>query len=761
MPTFKRSTDDSSNGRLSTNHLNGCELDGAEPTGSEGTGPVALRPYLWLGMDLSVKDSQANGDCPFCGKEGKFTVSVENGLWRCFTCGEGNENGGGNALMFLRLLHALGTEQSDEEFLDAVAKDRGLCNRATVKMWGIVRNPLPPHNWLVPGYNVDGKLHQLYRQADIEGHRRYIPTPGIWPKGRSHALHLPLDRNPTNPIVYICEGPWDGMALWEVAHGSTSECQIIAVPGCNVWQDAWTQLCDGKQVVLLFDSDYPRQVGSKTFRAGYDGMRRVAKRLSGRAAAVKWLRWGPDGFDPNKPDGWDLRDALSGSLSARRVIMNGLMTTQLADAPPEWFTVAGTPGHTNGANSRGIEPQDCNKWSTCESAWKEAMRWRDTLSDALTVLLAVCASTNQAGNQLFVDLVGSAGSGKTTICEGLLVSHHCHHLEHLTGFHSGFKKPDDNTKDCSLIARVNGKTMITPEFDLMRTSPRYAELMGQVRRIFDGKSGATYKNSDEDTLYVGLRTPWIRAGTFAMMDTDQSQLGDRFLRFIIEDPSETEKRNILYSALRSERTALMDQANGTAGSIVDHNTRVAYALTGGYVDWLRANVEDALALIDVPADCEDRCIDLAELAADLRARPNEDKHKKENHDRKELPTRLARQNIRLAMHVAVVLNKRKLDAEVLRIVRKVALDTSYGHSLNIVKWLVGRNHKLPSKSYQSTGGLGTKVLSQWLNMPLDRLENYLTFLRRIDVLQMRTKHGSNMWLLTDRMYDLFLRIMKG
>lgn len=247
-----------------------------------------------------------------------------------------------------------------------------------------------------------------------------------------------------------------------------------------------------------------------------------------------------------------------------------------------------------------------------------------------------------------------------------------------------------------------------------------------------------------------------------MMDHDQSHLGDRFLRYIIADPLEDEKRAILRRALQSERVAMLDSANGTAGSVVDPKTRRAHALTGGYVDWLRANVEEKLSQIDVPEYAEEYCIDLAELSSDLRARPNEDKRKVEAHDSKELPTRLARQNVRMASCLAVVLNKMLVDTGVLRIVRKIALDTASGHSLNIVQWLCSPNPKVGGKLYQECGGLMPGILEQWTGMPQERLQRYLAFLRKIGVLEMRSHARlGNSWLLTERSYELYLRVMKG
>lgn len=755
----------------------------ASASGTGSTSPPAgLRPYLFHGMDLAIRGGHGVGDCPFCGSDGKFSADCDSGLWRCFVCGAGTDRGGGNALVFIRLLYHRLKMDTPPEFFATVAQDRRLREDGTVGSWGICRGP--GDEWIVPGYGSDGEVSQLYRRVRMFERGKYVwrllPTPGVWPDGKAHALHMStIDFNQALPAVHVCEGPWDGMALWEVMRScGQADANVIAVPGCNVWRDEWTAICRDKHVTLWFDSDHPRIEGGRTFRAGFDGMYRVTKRLSGVAASVRWLRWGKEGWDESKPSGWDVRDAISGTggppllMVDRRSALLELFS-KVEDAPADWFlptaSFNGRAGHAVSAEAR-----HCDNWMDCEAAWKLALKWRQDMSDALAVLLAVCASTQQGGNQLFLQLIGSAGSGKTTICDGLLVSHHCHHLEHLTGFHSGWRKPrakgkgknkdkedEGGNKDCSLIARINGKTLVTPEADVLMSSPRFDEIMGQQRRIFDGKSGATYKNSDEDTLYVALRTPWIMAGTPTMMDHDQSHLGDRFLRLIISDPSEDEKRDILRSALRSERVAMLESANGTAGSIVDPKTRTAHALTGGYVDWLRAHVEEKLTSVEISAENEERCLDLAELSADLRARPNEDKRKKDTHDTKELPTRLARQNIRLATCLAVVFNKRVVDSDVMRIVRKVALDTAFGHSLNIVQWLCGNNPRISGVNYQDSGGLGPEMLTAWLHMPPDRAVNYLLFLRRIGVLVLKRTSSGDLWLLTERVYNLYQQIMRA
>lgn len=449
-------------------------------------------------------------------------------------------------------------------------------------------------------------------------------------------------------------------------------------------------------------------------------------------------------------------------LDRRKSLLADLLS-KVEDAPREWFNpsvpiVNGKPHHFG-----NTESMPCSTWDECLASWRAALEWRQDLGDALAVMLAVCASTNQAGNQLFLDLIGSPGSAKTTLTKGLLVSGSCIHLENATKLISGYKKPGDDGKDCSFLARANGKTWITCEFDVLASSPQYRDLMGKVRRIFDGETSATYGNSDEDRIYAALRTPWIRAGTHKMVDHDQSQLGDRFLRFYLGDPSDEDKRLITKRALRLERSAVVETANGSSGSVTDPLTRRAHAMTGGYVDWLRANVESELIALNVPEAAEEYCVDLAELSADLRARPTwEDARRSptEAADGKELPTRLARQNIRLASCLAVVLNKKTVDADIIRIVRKVALDTASGHSLRIVQWLCAPDPRNGYRLYQEGDGMLEGMLRQWTGMTPERLTKYLNFMRKIGVVEWRGRDGnSGAWYLTEKVYATYLRIM--
>jgi hypothetical protein len=426
------------------------------------------------------------------------------------------------------------------------------------------------------------------------------------------------------------------------------------------------------------------------------------------------------------------------------------LMTRIAPVPKEWIEA-----EQGSSGSDRIEPIRCRGGDELEGEGRTALRWRQGLSDVFSTMLSVAASTSQTGNQLCLMVIGDAGSGKSELCDAMLVSRNCYQLEHTTGFHSGFKGEDG--KDCSLLSRINHKTLITSEGDVLMSSPYFMELMSQMRRIFDGTSTASYKNSDEDKQWNGLRTPWIIGGTPALMDNDQSRLGDRFLRIHLDQPAIDERRAIVMAAMRAEREAVRETSNGQAGG-KESRVRRAYALTGGYIDWLRENVADRVSGVDVSEAAEWHLHDLAEFVADMRARPNADLRKQDTHDTKEMPTRIGRQLTRLALCSAVVLGRPSVDGEVLRRAKRVALDSSKGRSMDAARWFMCID-KRTGRTYQQSDGIMLSELARWQGITEDKMQHYLSFLSKIGVMEHRSaQHSHGHWKLTPRMEQLWINV---
>lgn len=736
--------------------------------------PEKLRPYLLHGLDLQYRDgdSEATCDCPFCGREGKFSVNIETGLWGCFICAEGTEKGGGNAYVFLRHLWKLSDENTKN--YSELAERRRLLNPETLMLWETCQS-LVTGEWLVPGYSIDGKLCQLYKYVNNGKRWLLMPTPTL-----GHRLHGVNLYDPRKSTIYLCEGPWDGMLLWEtlaqtkltdsglaatanVNASLLGDASVLAVPGCNVFQENWVGLFAGKRIVLMYDNDHPRQhpvTRKQVAPAGLTAMQRIAKLLSEAStppASIEYLSWGKEGWEPELPSGWDITDALSGAKTvnsrplASRIAALKEILGKVTPIPSAW--IGSTHNHKQKANGKATPPGGsriipCTSWKLVVNAWRKAMLMRSDLEDVLCIALAVCLSTEQIGDQLFLQMIGDAGSGKTRFCDAMLTSSNCYALEHLTGFHSGWK--DESGEDYSLLSRINHKTLITPEGDVLISSPHFPEIMSQQRRIFDGTSGASYKNRKEDLRYTGLRTPWIIAGTPALMDTDQSRLGDRFLRVCISPPAEDEKQEILrrvgYTALRSVIVA----SNGDAGGHVSKQMAEAYGMTGGYVDYLFGNATELLSSLQIDEESiVSQCSLLAEFTADMRARPDPD-HRKEHAATKELPTRLTHQFVRLACCLAVVLNQKSINEDVLLRVRKVAMDTGRGRTLALTHYL-----------YDAPNGLAVDQLALYEGQPPDRTKALLQFLKKIHIVELfepdpvKGVKSRKKWRLTERMRNLF------
>lgn len=290
--------------------------------------PKSLRPFIFHGVDLDwqIGETEAKADeCPWCGHD-EFSVNRDTTLWQCFSCGEK-----GNSSVFLQ--HLWNVSDAETTDYSVLSETRGLRYPETLMHWGVVFSTLT-QRWLVPGYDASGKLRQLYKWVEVRNRSLLIPTPTL-----GHQLHGVNLYDKEKSIVYLCEGPWDGMVLWEWLRGkklvngpegqttlaSTAnqeasligDASVLAVPGCQVFDDSWLSLFAGKVVNLMYDNDHPKKhpkTGKMIAPAGPGAMQRIGRLMMESEKPplnVNYLRWGENGFDSELPDGFDVRDALS------------------------------------------------------------------------------------------------------------------------------------------------------------------------------------------------------------------------------------------------------------------------------------------------------------------------------------------------------------------------------------------------------------------------------------------------------------------
>lgn len=728
--------------------------------------PEKLRPFLFHGIDLSWDSRKATGDCPWCGREGKFCVyDLAEGLWRCYVCGEaGKDKVSGNIYTFLSKLWGVADKATTD--YAQLAEDRGL-HPDTLVHWELARSPLTDE-WLVPGHNAKGVLCQLYKYTQGKNRSLLLPTPGL-----GHQLHgMPLFRKDAS-VVYLCEGPWDAMALWEALsqckltdeglattanpeRSLLAEANVLAVPGCSTFLEGWLPLFEGRSVVLMYDNDHPRvnpSTGKPTAPAGWNGMRRAAGLLAGVACGVQILRWSSDGdHDPDLPSGYDVRDALAvgeGSLPERLSRLLG----RIGPAPDDWVAKSSAARPSKHTGGDGMECIPCREYRQVTTAWRKALRWTDGLDRALSCMLACAASTKMIGDQLWLKVVSPAASGKTTIAEALAIAkHYVKAVSTIRGMHSGFKEEGGDGEDNSLLCQVYDKTLIIKDGDTLLKSPNLEQILSEMRDVYDGTSRTSYRNKMSKD-YEGIRLTVILCGTNSLKTIDASELGERFLDCVIMGDIDDEMEDeILDRVVHRAARDVAVESNGQAAQHYPAELAEAMGVTGGYLVWLREHAAERLATVEYSPEVRRKLTRLGKFVAHMRARPS---LKQEEVAEREFATRLVSQLTRLAGCLALTLNRTSVDVEVMRRVHQVALDTSRGRTLAIASHL---NDEMPV-------GLESKTIAMLTSQTEEKTRALLRFLRAIQVVEPyqavneKGVKGRMHWRLTQRMSRLYHEVM--
>lgn len=698
--------------------------------------PTYLKPYLFhgLALDWSMGGQATAEECPFCGRGGKkFRVNVDNGLWDCKVCGEK-----GNAYVFIRKLWEDSAKRGCDRLND-LATDRKILSPSTLTKWGVVQSHLT-FDWALAGHNQAGNLNQLYRYIN----RIVMATPTL-----NHQLFGMTTYDRSRPTIYVTEGPWDGMALWEVVDAAKDrEASVLAVPGCNVFSDAWLPLFEGKWVVLLFDNDHPKENKGRTSRAGYDGMQRAAKILAGTAKGIHYLHWGDEGFDPALPSGYDVRDWVSrGSTASERIALWKELMRRTKPIPKDWAG-DGTGRTPKPAESPSISCSPCQKWSDMIMAWRKALKWTDGLDRALAVMLASVTSTKAVGDQLWVKVIGPAASGKSTLCEALSVNKQFVVAKStLRGFHSGFD--DGSGENYSPLREMIDKTLVIKDGDALLQAPNIEQILSEARDVYDRVSRSSYR-SKQSKDWQGLNITIILCGTASLRQLDSSELGERFLDVVIMESIDDDLEDeILWRVVNRADRSMAFESDGNIETQHDPDLVRAMQLTGGYVGWLRENARDLLATIDSSEEALKKCARLGKFVAFARARPSDSQDETAE---REFASRLASQHVRLAKCLAAVLNRKSLDDEVMKRVTRVAMDTARGRTLEIIKYLYNHHKE----------GAEVKGLAIHTNCSEEGERKLLRFLRKIGAAEtFTTKHAPTglttkvRWRLTQRLFRLY------
>ncbi len=397
-------------------------------------------------------------------------------------------------------------------------------------------------------------------------------------------------------------------------------------------------------------------------------------------------------------------------------------------------------------------PIPCNNYKQLVNSWRKALQWTPGLDCSLSVMLASIASTRSVGDQLWVKIIGPASCGKSTLCEAISVNtRYVLAKSTIRGFHTGFSDGSDD--DHSLIAKLKDMTLVTKDGDTLLQSPNLGQILSEARDIYDTTSRTSYRNK-VDRDYSGVRMTWILCGTNSLRSLDSSELGERFLDCVVMEGIDDElEDDILWRVVNRVDRNMALESDGNPENRYEPELAYAMQLTGGYVDHLRENATELLSQVEMDNSAKRMCVHLGKFVAYMRARPS--KRQEETVER-EFGARLVSQHTRLAKCLAIVLNAKDVDEEVMDRTKTVALHTSRGQTLDIVRSL-----------YKFRKGLESRTIAMRTNRTDTETRSILRFLKSLGVVEINSgatkrgaRHSRGKWVLTEKIRLLYKKVMQ-
>lgn len=737
--------------------------------------PDLLKPFAFHGVIFNGETGgQCVADCPFCSRDGKFYVNPSTGQWDCKVCMEK-----GNIHTFLKRLW----EESKKLKCDytELAKNRKLLYPESLADWGLCKSILIDNEWILPGYVIDPltrkpRMKQLYawREDYKEKRMRFIcqgfqHTDDAFPT--NHGLFI-AKWDAKKHRVAVCEGLWDGVAFRDTISrtkedndtysyiGSESASMyshynVIATPGANVFYESWCSALGEKDVTFFYDNDHPRKQKNDTVvqGSGILGVKRAVEVLTSgtdRPQSISYLKWGDEDYDSSLPTRYDVRDHLTQSEKPQdRSRYLGELFSKIVPIPDDWI-----PGKEKGTKKLAAAPKHCATWKDLQDDWKAAMFWNDGLDAALPAMITTVVTVPLKEDLVWLKVMSPASTGKTELAEALALADDAVTIvSTFTGLHSGVRSDDGS--DYSLIAALGGRCLVIKEGDTLLRLPDRERIWAELRDAYDQNSRTHFKNGVSNQ-YLEHPFGHILCGTESLHDMDDSELGQRYLNITImrkidpkvESAINRHKLTGLFATL-SKSPVANGQGNSTSEKLQ------AKQRTAGYINYLRSNIESLVMEVaaNSPPEVIAECDAYAAFISHFRARPSS---RQTEEATRELSTRLATQIGKMAIGLGVVTGQKCVNTDIMKRVRKIAIDTAHGVTLDIGRFLYDEGEQ----------GLPTSTLAAAMLMGETEMREMLKFLRKIEVVtqfKLNEKVGlgtSSRWKLTSNARKLYKLVME-
>ena len=336
------------------------------------TAQTKTKAFLQHGINIvRTTADHAICDCLFCGAEGKFYLNLETQGWDCKVCGK---DGGLN--LFFEEKGILNVKRLRGVPAMELAKDRGVRVK-TLRAWGV--------GWDGAFYTIPARLNG--KTSDLRTYRigkRLRSSPG----GKAGLSGLLSDQD----TVWVCEGEWDGLALWQQLQELGVDHGVVSVSGASSFPRKATEAFVQREVRLVYDNDEP----------GAKGMEKVRTMLSGTSRKVKWVKW-PHGLEI----GYDVRDLIRDKGDEALALLESYLIDK------EETAEAGAAS-ADTLDGEGLEADEVVK------------RYREWLylsnTEVLSVIFGTLFANRLDGDPLWLFLVAPPGGTKTELLMSLSIA---------------------------------------------------------------------------------------------------------------------------------------------------------------------------------------------------------------------------------------------------------------------------------------------------------------------------------------------------
>jgi len=336
-----------------------------------------------------------------------------------------------------------------------------------------------------------------------------------------------------------------------------------------------------------------------------------------------------------------------------------------------------------------IEPIECMTFAELMEHYKESLYVGPALETALACMLACSVSTHQGGDPLWIYLIAPPSSGKSTLCEAISAAReYCFPQSKFTGFHSGMKS-GKSKKDLSLIPLVNGKTLVVKDFttllgmsDMMKDN-----IFGELRDLYDGSAAIHYRNGVSRS-YDNIRFTIIAGVTDEIFAINNTALGERFLNVDMTDAFHGSKEHVARGLENITASIMESFGMSEEEDIAPDRLLKIKQVTYGFMQHLHKTWRHNPPPI-IPMWFRDKVVSIAQFICRARAKVARDLRSGElaRRPRAEVGLRLAGQFMKLAVNLAIVFGKSKLDKQIMNIIRMRARDTARGYSFDVLEAL--------------------------------------------------------------------------